>query len=434
VKISLKLSIAFCVAAVFLLLVEVTAVLVVVRLNEILAEVNRHNVQLDQIANAARAYRLAPEKTAEHLARLNDLEKWATGDDETRRIADMRQRLASGRGNGDLAPALEDLAAHYRKANEAAHARLFTIHERVVLGLVAIMITSILLFTVLTYLVRAWLLNPLRELGERLARIAAGEWQLTVLHRSDEEFQQVVKPIEAVLAARQQAEDRLERAGQLAVLGEACSHVTHNVRNQLGAIRSLAQYESKAANVDREARVGFNYIIATVNKLDTWLRDLHSSVQPLAPRPAVQHLEPIIQDTLAMLEPCFTERGLAAEFKPADRVPAVPVDRSLFEQALAALLTNAIEASADAGRVVITTAAGPDGTAVVRVEDQGVGMPDEVRQRAFEPFFTTKPDSAGLGLTIAQWVIKRHGGALELDTAPKKGTRITLRLPAAKKN
>jgi signal transduction histidine kinase len=433
VRISLKLSIAFCIAAIFLLLVEVTAALVVLRLNDILEKVRQNNVQLDQIANTSRAYRLTPNNIAEHRARLGDLEKWANTEDERRQISELRLRLEEGTKSGGFALGLEDLGAYYRKANDTAYGRLIIIHERVVLGLVVIMIISILLFTGLTWLVRAWLLNPVRDLGSRLGRIAAGEWQLAVLHQRDPEFQDVVKPINALLADRQQAVERLERTEQLAILGDACSQVTNNVRTQLGSIRTLAQYESKATGSDPSARAGFQYIIASLNKLDTWLRDFASAAQPIAPRPAVQQLEPIIRDTLAMVQPRFTDRGITSEFKPADDVPAVPVDRSLFEQALAALLNNAIEASSEAATVVVTTAAGPDGTATVHIEDYGAGMSDEVRQRAFEPYFTTKPGSAGLGLTMTQWVIQRHGGTIELDSTPKKGTRITLRLPAAKK-
>jgi signal transduction histidine kinase len=59
-------------------------------------------------------------------------------------------------------------------------------------------------------------------------------------------------------------------------------------------------------------------------------------------------------------------------------------------------------------------------------------MSDEIRLRAFDAYFTTKPESAGLGLTIARSILKRHGGEIQIETTPGKGTRVVLHFPVAK--
>lgn len=111
-------------------------------------------------------------------------------------------------------------------------------------------------------------------------------------------------------------------------------------------------------------------------------------------------------------------------------------DPRAVDAALDQILDNAVEAAQTVanGRVSVSAAAGGDGPRIV-VEDNGPGMSDDVARRAREPFFTTKPTrvggAAGLGLAIAEGLLAAADGALEIDSAPCAGARVTLRLPAA---
>jgi signal transduction histidine kinase len=94
-----------------------------------------------------------------------------------------------------------------------------------------------------------------------------------------------------------------------------------------------------------------------------------------------------------------------------------------------ALVTNAAQAVAQGGKIEVALA--NDGTeAVLTVRDEGSGMPADVAARAFEPFFTTRAGvGIGLGLPIVSGIVERHGGTVALDTAPGRGTTVTVRLP-----
>jgi CheY-like chemotaxis protein/anti-sigma regulatory factor (Ser/Thr protein kinase) len=95
------------------------------------------------------------------------------------------------------------------------------------------------------------------------------------------------------------------------------------------------------------------------------------------------------------------------------------------------LIFNAIDALPQGGRISIKTWSGGDWV-FCAVADDGVGMDDEVRRRALEPFFTTKgPQGTGLGLSVANSVVQRHGGELSLRPNDGRGTVVTLRLPRA---
>ena len=111
-------------------------------------------------------------------------------------------------------------------------------------------------------------------------------------------------------------------------------------------------------------------------------------------------------------------------------VPRVAADEAMLEEALSHIVRNAIEAVPDRGTVTITTWAS-EGAVLCAVVDTGVGMPDDVLQRAAEPFFTTKgPQRPGLGLSCALGLMRQLGGQLDLRSDVGDGTRVTVRLRA----
>jgi CheY-like chemotaxis protein len=122
------------------------------------------------------------------------------------------------------------------------------------------------------------------------------------------------------------------------------------------------------------------------------------------------------------------------------RFPAEParvfVDRSQLEAALTNLAVNAREAMPEGGRLTMEAALvqRDDGVRQVAlsVSDEGVGMSEEVRERAFEPFFTTKRigEGSGLGLSMVYGFVKQSGGDVRIDSAPGRGASVTLLLPA----
>ncbi|HEV7227507.1 ATP-binding protein [Brevundimonas sp.] len=115
---------------------------------------------------------------------------------------------------------------------------------------------------------------------------------------------------------------------------------------------------------------------------------------------------------------------------PADPLVA-RVDPVALEGALAALVTNAAQATGGAGSVAVRLSREDDATVRLTVRDDGPGMEADVARRAVEPFFTTREGAAGLGLSQAHAFARQSGGALAVETAPGAGTAVTLDLPVA---
>jgi two-component system NtrC family sensor kinase len=97
------------------------------------------------------------------------------------------------------------------------------------------------------------------------------------------------------------------------------------------------------------------------------------------------------------------------------------------------LLVNAAQAIPERGTITLRTTGNGDRVSIA-VADNGIGMPPEVRDRIFDPFFTTKPigKGTGLGLSVAYGIIEKHGGRIDIDTAPGEGTTFTVTLPVAR--
>ena len=114
---------------------------------------------------------------------------------------------------------------------------------------------------------------------------------------------------------------------------------------------------------------------------------------------------------------------------PGD-LPPVALDADLFKQALLNLLLNAQQAMPDGGE--ITLQAGRDGDGVVlNVIDTGKGMAPEVAEKVFRPFFSTRPGGTGLGLATTRKIVAAHGGAIHVQSEVGRGSKFTIRLPAA---
>ena len=111
--------------------------------------------------------------------------------------------------------------------------------------------------------------------------------------------------------------------------------------------------------------------------------------------------------------------------------PPVEAGATALREAVVALVLNAVEAMSAGGTLTLRTRTHDDGAELILV-DTGEGIAPEIRPRIFDPFFTTRPGHLGLGLTVAEAVVLRAGGRLELDRAGASGgTRVTLWLPAA---
>jgi signal transduction histidine kinase len=228
------------------------------------------------------------------------------------------------------------------------------------------------------------------------------------------------------------AEQALRRRDRLAAMGELASTVAHEVRNPLNAVAMTAQRLRReylgGAPADRaELEELLGVMASETQRIDRIVQQFLDFARPprLAPEPTA--LGALARELVERTRALAQSRGVALTAEVLGRDDAV-VDPSQLGQVIDNLLRNAIEATPAGGSVTVRVSPERDGH-VVEVADTGRGIEPDVLPRIFDLYFTTREDGTGIGLAVAQQVVAAHGGTIEVDSQPGRGTRMVVRLP-----
>ncbi len=231
-------------------------------------------------------------------------------------------------------------------------------------------------------------------------------------------------------------QDRLVRGETLRAVGEMASGIAHHLNNLLAVI--LGRIQLLRAKVEEpELRRALEIVERTTLNGAEVVRRVQefSRAQPVSEAVPVD-LNQLAQDVLELTRPLWQAqaqvRGIQIQtvLEPG-QIPAVAGVPAALREVFMNLLLNAVDALPRDGQITVKTWA-TDQRVHCSVADTGVGMSEEVKQRALEPFFTTKgPRSTGLGLSVTYGIIKRHGGELSIESIPGHGTTVTISLPFA---
>jgi signal transduction histidine kinase len=111
--------------------------------------------------------------------------------------------------------------------------------------------------------------------------------------------------------------------------------------------------------------------------------------------------------------------------------PQIKADLQLLKRVLINLVTNAMQAMPQGGKLTLKSQVNREGQVSVTVEDTGVGIPEEIKSKIFAPLFTTKPRGQGFGLAVCKRVIEAHGGTISFESQVGKGAKFTIQFPAS---
>lgn len=239
---------------------------------------------------------------------------------------------------------------------------------------------------------------------------------------------------------RRQMERQLQETQKLESLGILAGGIAHDFNNLLVAVlgnASLARAEvATESSVDRlleHIELAAERAADLVRQLLAYAGKGRFVVEQL-------NVNRIITEMMQLLQVSIPKH-IHVQYALASQLPDIEADATQIQQVVMNLVINAAEAiGPDHGRITISTgthipdrSATPpaDGLVYLAVADTGSGMDDSTRTRIFEPFFTTKFTGRGLGLSAVAGIIRAHGGAIEVESAPAQGTTITCVFPRA---
>ncbi|PYT05264.1 MAG: hypothetical protein DMF65_00590 [Acidobacteria bacterium] len=236
-----------------------------------------------------------------------------------------------------------------------------------------------------------------------------------------------------------EVQEQLARSRRLATIGQLAAGVAHEINNPLAAITTCAEAtlrdlldtpQTAALAAERQWDYYLEEIVRQALRCKQITRGLLDlSRQKRARREPVE-LNRLVGQAAQVFEQRARERGVSVESRLDPSVGEVATDEAMVRQILDNLLSNALDAAREGGRVSVATAL--EGERVrVEVEDDGPGIPPETLARVFDPFFTTKDPGrgAGLGLAISLTFAEAMGGTLTAESKPDAGSRFRLWLP-----
>jgi len=222
--------------------------------------------------------------------------------------------------------------------------------------------------------------------------------------------------------------ERRRMRDRMAAVGEMAARMAHEIKNPLASISGSAQMLSSLGGLDTTGHRLLNILVDESRRLSKILDEFLDYTRPHQATHKPCNIAAMLRDCMDLLRRSAEITDRHELLVEAPDAIIVHGEEHLLRQLFWNLSRNAIQAMPDGGRLTVS-AERRKSTAILVWSDTGVGMSEDVRQRAFEPFMTTNPQGTGLGLAVVYTAVEDHGGSIDIDSAPGRGTTITVELP-----
>lgn len=219
--------------------------------------------------------------------------------------------------------------------------------------------------------------------------------------------------------------EELARKERLAILGQLAGGVGHELRNPLAAMQASLYFLKLAMpSADTKIQKHLSLLELEASNANQIIANLLDFSRVRRPEPLRVSVAQLVRDVLARSD----MNAIHVEQQAADiEIVADPVQ---IRQVLSNLVTNAIQAMPDGGRLSVG-ARRENGEIKIVVQDTGSGIPPELLQKIFQPLFTTKAKGIGLGLAVCESLVRANGGKITVVSTPGEGSTFTVHLPDA---
>ncbi len=280
--------------------------------------------------------------------------------------------------------------------------------------------------------------TPLHELAGAARHFGRAGTYKSVHQRSSDEVGVLVASFNRMADDLQHSReeiDRLhakemERAQQLASVGELASGVAHEIRNPLTGVRGALELALKELSQQDPSRPLLEEAQKQLERIQAATTQLLRYARPPELREVTVDANHLADRATRVVEAQATNAGVKLGTEPSSDPVPVNVDPELMVQVLVNLMLNGVDAMQPGGELTVWVSRhAPE--VWIGVRDTGHGIPPEVRSEIFRPFFTTKHQGTGLGLPISHQIVARHGGSMRAEDTPGGGTTFIVTLPLA---
>ena len=293
-----------------------------------------------------------------------------------------------------------------------------------------------LLGVLLAYILIKQILGPIRQLALSTAPPEPGARVPDEVTALSSRVHSLIENVDQAQTELERSQEHLLQSGKLAMVGKLAAGVAHSIRNPLTSVNFRLHSLKTSLEMSPSQQDDFQVISEEIRHIDSILRNFLEFSRP--PKLKMQRISPsdVVDMAMVLLRYRLESYGVEVKLIRGRRLPEIWADPDQLKEVLANLLVNAVEVMVNGGVITIREEehlVPPLGPAVViRVSDNGPGIPESVRDKIFQPFFSTKEEGTGLGLSIATRIIEDHGGRLELESKQNEGAAFIITLPLGK--
>lgn len=238
-------------------------------------------------------------------------------------------------------------------------------------------------------------------------------------------------------AALMQTQGELAHLSRMLSMAELTASVVHEIGQPLTGVVTNAQaclewLSAGAPNIEK-ARRSADGIVRDSTRAVAVLDRIRSLFRKSPPEKEWLNINDVIDEMMVLVRDEARRRNVQIHILLEQSLPQVRVDRVQIQQVILNLVVNAMDAVnesvAEDKRIFLMSRKNRHQELVIRVEDCGVGLPAELREKMFEPFFTTKPHGIGVGLSITRSIVEAHKGQITAAARPQGGTIVEFTIP-----
>lgn len=289
-------------------------------------------------------------------------------------------------------------------------------------------VASLIVLVVVSQLVARRVTKPLEDLVRFANDVAGGSHGRA--HEGTDEIGLLGRSFNDMLDRLEASKSALVRSEKLGLAGLFAARVAHDIRNPLASMKINSQLLEAAVKRDEQNASLVHAVLHDINEVEAVIRDLIELARPSELKRVPADLNAVIRTTMRQLDARLTHRRVITTLHLADRLPLVMTDTERLSRALVNVIINASDAMPTGGALNIATRS-DNGTVVIDVDDEGVGIDPAMAGRIFDAFVSSKPEGVGLGLVNAKAVVEGHGGQISLTPRQPRGTRARIVLPAS---
>ncbi len=281
--------------------------------------------------------------------------------------------------------------------------------------------------------------KPLEHLAEAAEKVGKGDFDITLTSASGDEigalshsFNQMTDELREREAKLAGANAALVQSEKLAASGQLGAGIAHEVKNPLAGILGYAQLTLRKLEDDSPFKKNLDIIESETRRCTDIISNLLQFARQETAQMAATEINPVVEAALRIVDHQLGVNNVKIKKELGADLPLCLANANQLQQVVMNFAINAQQAmGSDGGDLTVRTRSGTSGEVVIEVEDNGPGIPDDIKAKIFEPFFTTKPagQGTGLGLSVTYGIIEDHDGQIQIEDVSGGGTRFVVSLP-----